>query len=116
MNHFRSNIKELADSGRFADSRRSFATYAGVDHSLLSRVIAGERAPTPEFVGRLCGSLPAADAAQLLKAFLDDIVAETQRTKPATSSPEEKNHRAKWRQPLSDIVVKLQCEPRRKAG
>ena len=114
MNDFSEELLNLVKSAPFSGSQRSFALHVGIDHALLNRVLSGERAPTPEFVGRLCGILPADEAARLLKAFLDDIVAETKKSKPASLSAEKRRRRANWRTPLSDVAINLQCEPSRK--
>lgn len=116
VNEFREKLKVLVESARFGKTLREIAQYSGVDHGMLSRVLTGKRAPTSQFVGRLCGVLPAEDAAQLLKAYLDDIVAEMRNAEPLHIPRKAKGQRAPWRSPLSDITINLECAPRRKAA
>lgn len=115
MSHFQKALKMVLEREPFRGIQRALALHAGIDPAQLSRVVAGEREPTPELVGRLCGSLPADVSACLFKAFLEDIVAATAEAKPGPlAKPEHKKRRGTWKPPLSDVAVQLQCAPRRK--
>ncbi len=111
MNEFRKNLKSILDASPFEGNQRALALHTGLDRSLLHHVLGGKRAATPQFVGRLCSTLPPREAAGLLQAFLADIVAETASVEPVGTAKSGLK-----RQPLSDLAIKLECQPRRKAS
>ncbi len=94
----------------FEDNQRALALHAGIDPAQLFRVLTGDSEPTPQLVGRLCGTLPAVVAARLIAAFLQDIVDATTEARP------NKKPAGPWRQPLSDVSVGIHCAPRRKTA
>lgn len=117
MNEFQKKLTAVLGGPPFEGNQRALALFSGVDRGQLHRVFAGTRAATPELVGRLCGTLPPGDAASLLKAFLDDIVEETKRAEPLPpATDEERERRARWRRPLSDLNLAVSCSPKRMAG
>ena len=114
MNAFQKHLKVVVAGPPFLGNQRSLALYAGLDRGLLHRVLDGTRTATPEFVGRLCGTLPPENAAQLLKAFLEDIIDETKGAEPMTTKTKtagEEHRRSEWRRPLSDVSVDIRCKP-----
>ena len=110
VNEFQKKLQTVLATPPFEGNQRALAQYTGVDRGLLNRVLKGTRSPTPELVGRLCGTLPPNDAAQLLESFLGDVVGETASAKPKPSM--SGGHRGPWRRPLSDLSVQLRCAPK----
>jgi transcriptional regulator with XRE-family HTH domain len=110
VNEFAEILREVLKGTPFNGSQRGFAEHVGIDPGLLSRVVNGEREPTPEFVGRICGVLPAAPAAELLQGFLKGVLAATgaaqARGKPA----------GPWKPVLGKVTATIECRPRRRAG
>lgn len=90
----------------FGGSQLLLARHSGLDSGVLSRVLREEREPTSEFLGRLCGTLPAEDAACLLTAFLNDLLVKT-----AEAQPKSKRLKT-WRRPLSNLEIRVNCSVR----
>lgn len=107
MSHFRSQLAKVLLAPPFFDNQRTLALHAGIDPSQLHRVYTGKIQATPEFVGRLCGTLPAKDSADLFRAFIHDVVAAATAAQPAIK-PE-----APWHRPLSDLSITFECKVRR---
>jgi hypothetical protein len=98
----------------FQNNQRALALHAGIDRGLLHRVLDEEsddpRQATPELVGRLCATLPATDAAELLRAYLEDVVGEVATAKEAELKDDEARlRRGKWRRPLSGLKIEIIC-------
>lgn len=100
----------MIDGAPFGGNQRALAEHAGCDPALLSRVLSGDREPTSEFVGRLCGTLPADQAAELLKAYLNAVVETIATTKRKAGT------KGNWRPALSQLDVSVDCSPRRKSA
>ncbi len=109
VNKFHKEFKRVLNDPPFNGTQLALAQHAGVEPAQLNRVLKKTNAATPEFVGRLCGSLPPEQSALLLKAYLDDVLAATAAAKPTTYKA------ASWRRPLSDIEVSVKCRVK-KAG
>lgn len=109
MNQFLKEFSQVLNSPPFDGNQRALALHAGLEPAQLNRVLKKTNGATPEFVGRLCGSLPPEQSARLLKAFLDEVLAATAAAKPTSQKP------ASWRDPLSDLDVRFQCRVK-KAG
>lgn len=110
MNDFTKILRGVIDSAPFDGNQRTLAQHAGCDQALLSRVLSGDREPTPEFVGRLCGTLSADHAAELLKAYLNGVVESVATTKRKAGS------KGSWTPALSQVNVSVNCSPRRKSA
>ena len=111
MNDFLKELKTVLKAEPFDDNQRALALHAGIDGGQLYRVVAGERDPTPEFVGRLCGTLPADPASRLLKAFLQYIAAATARAKPGPPpSRDELKRRGAWHHPFANLSLEINCK------
>ena len=70
-------LEQLILGPEFNGSQRKLALKAGLDPTILNRIILGHRNPTPAIVGRLCRVVPGEPAGKLLCAFLADIAEET---------------------------------------
>lgn len=133
VNEFPEILRQIVNRPPFDGNQAALARYAGLDPGYLSRVLLKDddsgknkdkksrkkeeaaaakrrRDATPQMVGRLCGTLSAEDAGQLLAAFLSDIV---DAIAEAEVPPEAEG---KWHAPLGRVSISLSCEPRRKAG
>lgn len=111
---FRKTLSILINHPPFLGNQRAFAQHTGVDRSLLHHILSKDadkkRRATPVLVGRLCATLPPSEAAQLLQAYLTDVVSEISEAEPLpVSSKEEKAKRAPWHQPLRDLDVRIEC-------
>jgi uncharacterized protein YfaA (DUF2138 family) len=112
VNDFLKELKRALRAEPFCDNQRALALHSGIDGAQLFRIVGGEREPTPEFVGRLCGTLPAETAARLLTAFLQDIVCATAKAKPGPlPKGDEKKRRGTWHPPLTNLSLRINCEP-----
>ncbi len=114
MNEFTKVLRRVLKQPPFENNQRALALHAGIDRGLLHRVLDHEsndpRQATPELVGRLCATLPATDAAELLRAYLDDVIGQVADAKEAEVKDEEARlRRAKWRRPLSNLNVEIIC-------
>jgi len=110
VNAFLKILRDVIADAPFGGSQRALAQHAGCDQALLSRVLSGEREPTPEFVGRLCATLPSRTAAALLKTYLDSIVESIAATKRKAGTT------GAWKPLLSHLKIHIECEPRRKSA
>ncbi len=114
VNAFSKTLSILVQRSPYGGNQRAFALHVGIDrallHHVLSKDLKKQRRATPILVGRLCATLPAADAAALLQAYLNDIVTEISDAEPLPlGSKEEKSKRAPWHAPLRDVNVKIDC-------
>jgi len=110
VNAFLKILRDVIADAPFGGSQRALAQHAGCDQALLSRVLSGEREPTPEFVGRLCATMPSRTAAALLKAYLDSIVESIAATTPKAGTT------GSWKPSLSHLRINIECEARRKSA
>jgi len=109
VKHFLPELRRILKAQPFSDNQRALSLHAGIDPSHLYRVEKGENIATPEFVGRLCATLPTETAAILLTAFLKDVLAATAAAKP---NPKKKPL-GTWRPPTSDLSIDIVCEMRK---
>ncbi|OAM90839.1 hypothetical protein AW736_05910 [Termitidicoccus mucosus] len=110
VNEFMKILWEMLNRPPFDGNQRLLSRHTGIDTALLSRVLNGTRNPTPEFVGRLGGTLPAPEAAKLLKVYLEEVVAEITRTKRKTGS------KGAWTPALGHLAISVSCEARKKSA
>jgi hypothetical protein len=106
VKEFIHELQKILRAEPFCENQRALAQRAGLDPGHLHRVLGDRAAASPEFVGRLCGTLPASDAARLLKAFLSDVIAETSEASPNPAMKGE------WKKPTSDLMINLGCSER----
>jgi hypothetical protein len=104
---FFKELSEVLEAAPFFGNQRALALLAGINPGHLHRVLGKRADATPEFVGRLCGTLPTDKSARLLKAFLTDVIAETSK---ASRNPKMKGT---WRRPTSDLRIKVACDARK---
>jgi len=114
VNAFTKVLRRVLKQAPFENNQRALALFAGIDRGLLHRVLDEEsedpRQATPELVGRLCATLPANDAADLLRAYLDDVVGQVASAKEAEPKDDEARlRRGKWRRPLNNVEVEIKC-------
>jgi transcriptional regulator with XRE-family HTH domain len=110
VNAFQKKLEQLIEAPPFDGSQKLLAQQAGCDRALVSRILAGDRAPTPEFVGRLCGALTADQAAELLQAYLTGVVA------TVASTTRKSKASGKWTPSLRHVDVTIECQGRRKSA
>ena len=60
-------------AAHFEETEYRLATAAGIDPALLKRVRAGERAPTPLFIGKIAKALSDEDSDDLIGGYLNDV-------------------------------------------
>lgn len=70
--HFKRALRIVVKS-RFGGVENQLATTANIDRALLNRLLTGARDPSPVTVGKIAGTLPAADAHALLASYLADV-------------------------------------------
>lgn len=57
-------------------TNKQFAKMAGLDESILSRVLTGERAANPEYVGKAAKHFPKTIAQDLIRIYLQEVATE----------------------------------------
>lgn len=92
MTNFQEALRTVR-SVRKNESQNGLAKTCGVDVAQLNRVLTGKMRPTPILVGRMVGTLPRNCGVLLLKAYLDDVVAEVAATQEPSS------HASEWQTP-----------------
>lgn len=76
MNEFTSLLSAVIASEPFNGSQRALARAIDINHTHLSRVLAGERDFSPKVVGRVASLLPKNQSTALIKAYLQEVAAE----------------------------------------
>ena len=106
VNKFSTELRRLVDTKPFDGSPGALAAHAGLDRVHIHRLLKGDRSVTSEMVSRLIGTLPAASAARLLEAHLQDIVSLS-----STASDKFKQQPlVRWRSPKNALKVTIRCE------
>ena len=76
MNDFTQILHEVVSAEPFNGSQRALARAIDVDHTHLSRVLAGERDLSPKIVGRVAKVVPKKRGNELIKAYLQQVAIE----------------------------------------
>lgn len=106
ISRIRKEIARILRAAPFDNNQRKLALHVGLDPGQLHRVRTGENVATAEFVGRLCGALPAQQSAKLFTAFVEDLIEVARSAEPARQPT------AEWHAPLSDLKITFACEVR----
>lgn len=93
VNEFLNKLHAVLEAEPFRGNQRALALKAGLDRAQLHRVLHEKREPSPRLVGRIASALGKAEAAALIKCYLQGVAAEvtqeqlTRRAHGKSSSP-----------------------------
>lgn len=76
MSDFLKILEDVVAAEPYRGSQRALARAIEINHTHLSRVLAGERAFSPQVVGRIAGLLSERQAQDLIKAYLRQVAEE----------------------------------------
>lgn len=76
MSAFTKILDDVVAAEPYHGSQRALARVIGINHAHLCRVLAGERAFSPQVVGRIARLLGDKQAQTLIKTYLQEIAVE----------------------------------------
>lgn len=81
VHHFPRVTQVLNHAIDTGPSQASLAAETGVDRAVLNQLCRSKAAASPDLVGRLAAGLPTALVADLLKAYVDDMLSRVEKSR-----------------------------------